>query len=277
MAVDKQHQYQHIGLKVIQLLWNNSLSTSVYESLTQYIYEEFKKEVSTISLFIANDSEHFMEEHFLSNRYNVREVHEKVLYERIEGFPDDTNFRLLKKNEGYELTIALRSENRLIGVLEIFHDQYFESEVVETLLYLAEIISMSIANVMTTQKANELFKAVNTLADMPQLLMRCKSMRELIATYGRHIVKHLQLDRISIFLQYGHYEKQPQKYVIDFLGNIENLSYLNEKKFDYQGVTKLESLEGYWVPVYVYEKKSGILFMIISIQPTASTIQYVIH
>lgn len=257
MEIDKQQQ--HIGLKVMQLLWNNSLSTSVYESLMHYIFEQFKQQVSTISLFIVNDSKHFMEEHFLSNQYNVREVCEKVLRERIEDLPEDASFRLLKRNDGHELMIALRREHRLIGVLEIYHLEPLEKEVIETLIYLSEIISMSIANVMTTQKANELFRAVNTLADMPQLLMRCRNIKELIMTYGKHIVKHLQLDRVSIFLQYGHYEKQPQRYMIDFQGKVDHLIDLKNPDFHYQEITKSDSLEGFWVPVVVYGKRIGYI------------------
>lgn len=259
MEAQNKYPYQQIGLRAIQILWSNSLYTSVYESLAKYIYEELSSHLSTLSLFIHNESNYLFDELFLANQYNVREVNAAILQERISEHLLNKTHVLYENSEGYYLKIVLRNEQTIIGVLEVFHKSPLEPDLVETLLFLSEIISVSMVNIMTSRKANELLKAVNTLADIPQKLIQCSQLKELIITYAQHIVKSLKLDRISVFLYLNQFEKNPQKFSVDFHGNTMDIQHVNLDIQDIDQTTKLNSLEGYWVPVFIHNKKMGYI------------------
>jgi len=259
MKATNKYPYQQMGLQVIQILWNNSRSISVYEGLVRYIYEELSTHISTLSLFVLNNSEHYFQELFLANQYNVREVSALELSKHIPNEIGDEPFFLSDSPNGQYLKIALRREQTTIGLLDIYHTDVFDSDLIETLVFLAEIISVSIYNIMTSQKANELLSAVNTLADIPKKLLQCRDMNTLIITYGQHIIRSLNLDRISVFLYLNQFEKSPYRYCMDFNGTIEIIRDFELNIPDIEQPTKLNSLEGYWVPVMMLDKKVGYM------------------
>ncbi|NLK21903.1 MAG: diguanylate cyclase [Epulopiscium sp.] len=253
MIKDLKEEILLISMEICNILSNHKDYTLVYEHVGEYILNELNKslgDISFLSIYIMDDSGKFLKEEVVCSKNSTTQGNNLLpIYQVSQEFNDTLNILQIENGDEYYIKLLLRNADHLIGLLQIISKKQLTTGTLDVLNYLGTSISIGILQIILSNKNIESKKLLNVTIDVSRNLQPLVSIDEIISTFAHLVTKHLNFDRITLFL-YDEFDKNISiKRCIDFNGNTFDLETIPKIPNLNKGPKSLDYLVGYWVPL----------------------------
>lgn len=258
------HKMIQIGVAASHKLISNMDSSMIYDDTFLQIYKQLDEYVSKMHIYRIDDqSVNFMEEVICSN-HGARQGFDILPLEQLTGMlAGQARSIWISGLKEPELCIPIRVSNTSIGLCRLQFRCKIGAPMVQALEVLIDALAPGFSHVSISRSNQRIRGYFGAISEIIQRMQTINQIDELIYTFGEMTVKHMKLDRVTVFRLRGANNCAELGYCITSSGIRRQIVNLSDLILPL-GITEAKQADefsGVWFPLISNNSTIGLVLL----------------
>lgn len=251
-----------LGIEASYMLSTHSDSYLVYEHVGKFLFDEINKYqgISLLNIYVIDERNEVLQQEVICDSYGIMQGYDVIPANSYDVDTIEAGYIQKELSNLFYITFPLSHNNQLVGMVELRSNHRIDDDFLEFFSQLCKAMTVGIYNRLLSRRGVLKQRTIDMINDVTKNIHIITDTDELVVTFARLIAKHMQFDRVSLFL-YGEDNKIIPVKCIDMNGKELKINHIPEIPDLQDKPVPLSGLSGYWFPLFTNARRVGaVLF-----------------
>lgn len=247
------------GILAAELLTSSGYSGIVYGNLCVYLFQRLREYLDQLSLYIFDDTNKVFKEEIICTETGIVQGQDLVpLYQLPEKVQKEGRVISIYQEDRYKLMVPLAAGSKLYGLLMFDGSEPYNGNS-RNFELMGKTIAVGLSQLLKIRSDNRLLSFFNETVGIANSLHMANSIEQLVKTFARQAVTHLNFDRITVFINSYTTHHQDYIFCVTSWGKETELRRIDKLPGSISEPMPVNNSTGYWFPLITNKSTVGLV------------------